>query len=610
MVKSIRNRRRQWTSTLKSFWHNLRHPTLEGRIDVNYLLKWLLLGAIIGAGAGLAAIAFHRAIDLVTGWTLGNIAGFKPPQPLGEGQAVISTISHLWLIPVITTLGGLLAGIIVYKLAPESEGHGTDTAIDAYHNKNGNIRWRIPYVKFVASTITIGTGGSAGPEGPASQMGAGFGSFLAQILHLSTEDRRIAVAAGMGAGIAAIFKAPLGGAILAAEILYLQGMESEVLIPAFLSSMVAYVVYASVQGFTPIFGTGLNISFNDPTSLVFYAVLGIACGLIGIVCTRTFSGVKEIFHKLRIPRILKPAIGGLLTGLIALWLPQVLGVGYGWTQLAMTPNALRVSLAILAVLIFAKILATALTVESGGSGGVFAPGIVIGGLIGAVLWQAMQGVPHMPSLASFVIVGMMAFLGAVGHVPLAVMVMIAEITGSYQLLAPAMIAVGLAYVIIGRNTMYHSQVLSPAESPAHRDKYSYPLLNHMSVKEAMRTDVVTLSPDSLVSEAAQLIQIKGIKGIPIIDKMGNLVGIVANIDVMQLQKDTWLVTRVKDIMSTDLAVIHTEDHLDYALNLMRQKNIGRLPVVDAKNQRKMVGILTSSDIVAHYMDSQNSGNTE
>ena len=183
----------------------------------------------------MAAIAFHKAIALVTVWTLGTAAGFKPPQPLGEGQAVISTISHLWVIPVITTLGGLLAGIIVYKLAPEAEGHGTDTAIDAYHNKNGNIRWRIPYVKFVASTITIGTGGSAGPEGPASQMGAGFGSFIAQILHLSTEDRRIAVAAGMGAGIAAIFKAPLGGAILAAEILYLQGMESEVLIPAFLS---------------------------------------------------------------------------------------------------------------------------------------------------------------------------------------------------------------------------------------------------------------------------------------------------------------------------------------------------------------------------------------
>ena len=606
MVKQIRDRERKWVSGLKSFWHNLVHPTPEGRIDVNYLLKWLLFGMIIGVGAGLAAIAFHRAIELVTTWTLGDLAGFKPPQPLGEGQDIISTITHWWAIPVITTLGGLLAGFVVYKLAPEAEGHGTDTAIDAYHNKNGNIRWRIPYVKFVASTITIGTGGSAGPEGPASQMGAGFGSFIAQIIHLSVEDRRIAVAAGMGAGIAAIFKAPLGGGILAAEILYLQGMESEVLIPAFIASMIAYVVYASVQGFTPIFGTGLNISFNDPISLVYYGILGIACGLIGILCTRTFTFVKDIFHRWSIPRILKPAIGGLLTGLIALWLPQVLGIGYGWAQLAMTPDAIGIALALLAVLVFAKIIATAFTVESGGSGGVFAPGIVIGGLLGAVLWGLLRNVPHMPSLASFVIVGMMAFLGAVGHVPLAVMVMIAEITGSYQLLAPAMIAVGLAYVIIGNNTMYHSQVLSPAESPAHRDKYAYPLLNRMQVKEAMRTKVLTLSPDATIADAAGLMQINGIKGIPIIDNASNLAGIIANIDVMKIPHDNWRGTRVKDVMSTELAIIRAGDKVDYALNYMRRRNIGRLPVVEDNNPKKLIGIITTSDIVAAYMDLQQS----
>ena len=369
--------------------------------------------------------------------------------------------------------------------------------------------------------------------------------------------------------------------------------------------MIAYVVYASAQGFTPIFGTGLNISFTDPISLVYYGVLGIACGLIGILTTRTFTFVKDIFHKWRFPRILKPAVGGLLTGLIALWLPQVLGIGYGWTQLTMTPNAIDIGLALLAVLVFAKIIATAFTVESGGSGGVFAPGIVIGGLLGAVLWGLLRNVPHMPSLASFVIVGMMAFLGAVGHVPLAVMVMIAEITGSYQLLAPAMIAVGLAYVIIGNNTIYHSQVLSPAESPAHRDKYSYPLLNRMQVKEAMRTKVLTLSPDATIADAASLMQLNGIKGIPVIDTNSNLVGIIANIDVMKVPQEKWPLTRVKEIMSTDLAVIRAGDRLDYALNYMRQRNIGRLPVVDDKDPKKLIGIITTSDIVAAYMDSQN-----
>ena len=183
--------------------------------------------------------------------------------------------------------------------------------------------------------------------------------------------------------------------------------------------------------------------------------------------------------------------------------------------------------------------------------------------------------------------------------------MIAEITGSYQLLAPAMIAVGLAYFIIGNNTMYHSQVLSPAESPAHRDKYSYPLLNRMQVKEAMRSKVLTLSPNATVTDAASLMQINSIKGIPIIDTEDNLAGIVANIDVVKVSHDEWPSTRLKDIMSTDLAVIRAGDPLDYALNLMRQRDIGRLPVVEDKNPKKLIGIITTSDIVAAYMDSQN-----
>jgi len=153
--------------------------------------------------------------------------------------------------------------------------------------------------------------------------------------------------------------------------------------------------------------------------------------------------------------------------------------------------------------------------------------------------------------------------------------------------------------------MYHSQVLSPAESPAHRSKYAYPLLNRMLVKEAMRAKVLTLSPEATVADAAGMMQINGIKGIPIIDTTGNLTGIIANIDIMKTPHDSWRMTRVKDVMSTDLAVVRAEDRLDYAMNYMRQRNIGRLPVVEDKNPKKLVGIITTSDIVAAYMESQN-----
>ena len=371
----------------------------------------------------------------------------------------------------------------------------------------------------------------------------------------------------MGAGIAAIFKAPLGGGILAAEILYLQGMESEVLIPAFISSMIAYVVYASVQGFTPIFGTGLNISFNDPISLVYYAILGIACGLIGILSTRTFTFVKDIFHRLTHPPHSETghrrAVDGTDCPLAAS------GAGHRLRLDAACHDAgrhrYRPGAASRAR--FRQNYRHRINCGIRRFGRCLCPRHCHRRLLGAVLWGLLRNVPHMPSLASFVIVGMMAFLGAVGHVPLAVMVMIAEITGSYQLLAPAMIAVGLAYVIIGNNTMYHSQVLSPAESPAHRDKYSYPLLNRMQVKEAMRTKVLTLSPEATIADAAGLMQINGIKGIPIIDNAGNLAGIIANIDVMKIPHDSWRVTRVKDVMSTELAVIRAEDRVGLCFEL-------------------------------------------
>jgi len=588
---------------MRAFLHEHRPHTLTGTFGLHYLTKWLLLGLLIGLVAGLGAVAFQKAIQLATDFALGEFVGFLPPQPAGEGQTIVAMPALRWLIPVVTTIGGLVAGLIVFKMAPEAEGHGTDAAIQAYHHREGKIRWRVPYVKLVASAITIGTGGSAGREGPTAQIGGGFGSFLAQVLHLSAHDRRIALAAGMGAGIGAIFKAPLGGGILASEILYLWGLEAEVLVPAFISTIVAYVVFTSFVGFAPVFGSGLDIAYGDSVSLIFYAVLGIACGLGGILYARTFYGVRDLFKKWRMRRWLKPAIGGLLTGLIAMALPQVLGMGYGWAQLAMSPEGFGFGVGLMLLLVLAKIVATSLTVGSGGSGGVFAPGIVIGGLLGATLWQALHSLSvHMPaSPAPFVIVGMMAFFGAVGHAPLAVMVMVAEMTGSYQLLAPAMIAVGLATVIVGRNTIYESQVLSAAESPVHEKEYSYPLLSHILVSEAMRTKVITITPDTKVAKAARAMRENSIKALPVVDHMGDLVGIVTNVDVVQVPEEKSITTDVGQIMNRGLVTIHPEDRMDYAMDLMTRNHISHLLVVAVNEPQKLSGIIATSDIAGTYL---------
>ncbi|HVL24938.1 MAG TPA: chloride channel protein [Thermomicrobiales bacterium] len=477
-------------------------------------MKWLVIGGAIGVVAGLGALLFSHAIAFCTRFFLGDLVGYMPPMPVGEGEPVLRDIARPWALPLVTMLGALLSGIIVARLAPEAEGHGTDAATDAIHHKRAELRARIPPIKLVASAITIGSGGSGGREGPAAQISAGFGSLLATWLRLGAEERRIAVAAGMGAGIGAIFRAPLGGALMAAEILYLHDLEVEVLIPALIASIVGYSVFGYFEGFEPIFGAQPDLGFSDPVTLVYYAGLGIVAGLGGLLYARCFYGTARLFHRLRAPLWLKPAIGGLLVGLLALWIRGAIHTGYGWVQIGMTDELKTLPLWVVVALPFAKIVATSFSIGSGGSGGIFGPGMVIGGMLGAAAWRLGDcTLPHMPhSPAPFVIVGMMALFGSIAHAPFAVMLMVAEMTGNLSLLAPAMVAVAVATALVGDHTIYDKQLPDRAHSPIHRIRMSFPLLSALSVRDAMATpalvggpaaDAVTVTPREPLDVALQ-----------------------------------------------------------------------------------------------------------
>ena len=297
-----------------------------------YLRKWIVLGAVIGVISGLGAALFFVALDLGTRFFLGALAGFTPASPLGEGARPITDATRPWAIPLVVALGGLLSGIIVFRLAPEAEGHGTDAAIAAFHHGARRIRARIPLVKLVASAITIGSGGSGGREGPTAQIGAGFGSFLARLLDLDARDARIAVSTGMGAGIGAIFRAPLGGAVLAVEIPYREDVEADALVPAFVGSIVAYSIFGAIVGFAPIFGRVAGAGFTDPRQLAYYALIGLAAGIVGRLYIGGFYGLTRWFRRWTVPRAVRPAIAGFAVGCIGLVLPGVLGTGYGWVQ--------------------------------------------------------------------------------------------------------------------------------------------------------------------------------------------------------------------------------------------------------------------------------------
>lgn len=571
-----------------------------------YLAKWLLLGTIIGVVAGLGAVLFYLAIQWATDFFLGMLAGYFPPSPAGEGSnpAQITDAARPWLLPLVTAFGGLLSGVIVFKLAPEAEGHGTDAAIEAIHHKGACIRARIPPVKLVASAISIGSGGSGGREGPAAQISAGFGSLLSDWLKLSPQDRRIAVSAGMGAGIGAIFRAPLGGAVMAAEILYLHDLEVEALIPSLISSIVGYSVYGAFFGYSAVFGSQPFLSFDHPIQLIYYAVLGLLCGLVGILYARVFYGFTGFFHSMTLPRWLKPALGGLLVGALGIVLPGALHMGYGWVQIGMSQDLLSLPLWVVLVLPFAKIVATSLSIGSGGSGGIFGPGMVIGGMLGAAFWRL--GHDFLPQMtagpAPFVIIGMMALFGGIAHAPLAVMLMVAEMTGNLSLLAPAMVAVAISTALVGNNTIYRSQLPTRADSPAHRVRFSFPLMSSLLVRDALSASGPTVHAAAPLSEVMAALEREQAPSLIVLggDRNDEFMGVVTREKLQRLTSSgppATTATTVASLISGSALTLSPDETLQDALEKLSERTLSWAPVVEGK---RLVGRLTARNIMRVY----------
>jgi CIC family chloride channel protein len=580
-------------------WFQRIRAASAGFEGQRYLAKWLFLSTAIGIIAGLGAIVFYSAIDLCTGLFLGKMVGYMPPGPKGEGVTEIIPMAHKWMLPLVTTLGGLLSGLIVFKLAPEAEGHGTDAAIESIHNKGGVIRARIPLVKLVASAITIGSGGSGGREGPAAQISAGFGSLMGKWLNLDSRSRRIAVAAGIGAGIGAIFKAPLGGALLSAEILYIHDLEVEALIPGLIASIVGYSIFGAFFGYTPIFGAMPNeIGFDQPIQLVYYAVLGVICGLMGILYAKSFYGTHELFRKIALPRWLKPALGGLLVGLMGLVLPQCLHMGYGWVQLAMGSEADLLPLWIILVLPFVKILSTSLSISSGGSGGIFGPGMVIGGMLGASFWRLFAHVlPGMPAHSTpFVIIGMIGMFGGIAHAPLAVMLMVAEMTGNLSLLAPAMIVVAISTAFVGDNTIYRSQLMDRVSSPAHRVRMSFPLLSALLVRDAV-SPCTAIAGSLPIIEAMPSFDRDPSSGLVFLDEAGNFAGIATAKQLGKVPPEQISEAPISRLNDKDTVVLSPAESMDVALEQLTARGLSWAPIVE---HGRLLGRLTVKDAIATY----------
>ena len=580
--------------------------------ELGNVSKWVLFAALIGCTAGLVAVGFRWLIHMIT-----DIA-FRAPTGL-EGEGAGSPAAGLWdywyLILAIPTLGGLATGWLTQTFAPEAEGHGTDSVIRAFHRLRGAVRRRVILLKALTSAITIGSGGSAGQEGPVAQVGAGVGSALADSMKLSQSERRIFLLSGASAGIGAMFASPLGGALFMPEVLYRKAeFEGEAIIPCIISSIFAFATFTFVSGTHQAVVIDPDVlaalSFDDPRQLPIYLFLALVCALVGWMYTRSFYGTHNIFSNLTaIPKIARPALGGFLLGALALAIAPLAGEGgifFGGYDLMLSSIEGGLTIPILLALILAKILATSLSISSGGSGGVFAPSLAIGALVGAAVGQA--GATVFPGLginpACFALVGMGGFFAGVAKVPVAAVIMVCEMTGGYALLAPLMLVAVVHVMLSNRWSLYEAQVPGMVNSPAHAGDFVVDVLEDIQVSEIMRE----VRAPAMVHERDTLRQVMRVVSdskethFPVIDVDERLVGIFSLTDLRRIFLEDVVedMVIVRDFMVEHVITVTLQDNLHEVLRRMTRFNINAIPVVDSNDPRKVVALLERNELGRAY----------
>ncbi len=566
------------------------------------IFRWFVYGAAIGAVSALGAAAVFYLLEWGKFFALEYLVGYRMAKPAGENLVlfVAGTPLRPWLLILLPGIGGLLSGLIVYTWAPEAEGHGTDAFIDAFHNREGFVRTRVPFIKGIASVLTLATGGSAGREGPIAQIGAGVGSWFGHILKLSVREKRLMLLAGCAGGLGAIFRAPLGGALTAVEVLYREDLETEGVVLCIISSSFSYAIFTGIFGHQPIFAIP-SIHFSSAIELLLYAILGLVCVPFGYIYVKTFYGLRDrFFRKLPIRRALIPAFGGVLVGLLSLWQPEVLSGGYGTIQKALMgefPVVLMFTMA------FLKIAATCFTISSGGSGGVFGPSLFIGAMLGGAVGQFAHawfpGIVGFPG--AFALVGMAAFFAGVAKAPIGALLMVCEMTGGYELIVPIMFTSVVTIMLSHRWSLYENQVLNKFHSPAHRADRVTNVLQDLSVEDVYRKDAaVTILPEDMAFvQLRRLIATTRDSVFPVVNDDFRLTGILSLRDIRPVMFEESILDLLilRDLVLPPVSVTPDES-LSEALLKFLETGFGQLPIED--KAMGVIGMLSLEDLIARY----------
>lgn len=560
---------KQWT---RHYW-----------LDSSFLIA---IAALIGIGTGFAAIGFKMLI------------GLSHTLFFSGGDHLLGSFLGRYYIIFIPALGGLLVGPLVYFLAREAKGHGVPEVMAAVAEKDGILRPRLVLVKAFASAITIGSGGSAGREGPIVQISSAIGSTVGQLLRVQPDIMKTLVACGAAGGISATFNAPIGGVLFAQELI-LGRFASRNFILIVISSVFSAMISRVYWGDTPAFKVQ-PYAMVSPEELGFYLVLGIICGLFAVLYIKTLYKAEDIFDSIRqVPEYFKPVIGGLLVGCIGLYFPQVFGVGYENIEKVLSNSY---SWLLVFTLLFAKLIATCLTIGSGGSGGVFAPGLFMGSMLGGSFgFLVDKFFPYITAPpGAYALVGMAGVFAGTSQAPITGIIIIFEMTGDYKVVLPLMIVCVISALVargLSPETIYTQKL---ARRGLHlRAGNNVDLMASMPVEAVMTSEVKTLDGKMSLAQAKETMLKMNYTGYPVVDGE-NMVGVVTYEQVLHAIRDDSNSRLLNDIMGKEVISVHPRETIGMVMAKMAEGDVGRLPVVDPEDHHKLLGIISRSDIINAY----------
>ena len=551
----------------------------------------LILAALLGFFAGFAStffrwmIEFFESIFSVKGFSLAGI----PPQ------------TYPFLLPLMPMLGGLFIGLICKYFPNAVKENGVHKVMYAVALNDGKVRKRTIASCAVTSSITIGSGGSAGREGPTVQIGAAVGSTIGQLLHLSTERMRVLVGCGAAAGIAASFNAPLAGVLFALEII-LGDFAIHTFSPIIIASVIGTVTGRALEGNEVTFNVPVH-ELVHPTEIIFYLALGMLCGIVARLFTFMYFYIQQVFEeKLKTADIYKPAIGGLIVGMISIFMPQILGNGYDVMEQALTGQMFW-GLAFL--LVFMKIICTSITLGSGGMGGVFAPSLFIGAMVGTAFGSSVHFIfPTLSASAeTYSVVGMGAVAGAVMQAPLTNILMLFELTNDYTLILPIMatcIAASYTYQRFTKHSIYMQNLLNKGINIRHGREAS--IMNSIKVQDVMSTDITTIAQEMPFRKILETISYSKNFYFPVLDNRGDMTGILSFSDIREVIFEEQLgdLLVAGELANTKVYSLTPQQNLNEAMEIFSQLDVDQLPVVRSEDKLKVIGMLTRGDMMASY----------